>query len=105
MIFIETSIFTKEIIRLLPDGDYRVLQQQLIVNPALGVLIPNSHGLRKMRFGIQGSGKRGGLRVIYYWDVAQETIYMLLPYRKSEKEDLSRDQIKVLSQWVEACLE
>lgn len=105
MIFIETSIFTKEIHRLLPDDDYRELQHALLIHPDSGAIIPASNGLRKMRWTIPGKGKRGGLRVIYYWDVAQEKFYMLLPYRKSEKEDLSKDQIKILSQLVKEWLQ
>ncbi len=47
-----------------------------------------------------GGGKRGGLRVIYFWDKDGETIYMLLVYPKSEQEDLTPTQLRILSKLV-----
>lgn len=66
MVFIETSIFTRDIQRLLPEENYRQLQTALMLRPELGERIPGSSGLRKVRWGVPGEGKRGGLRVIYY---------------------------------------
>jgi len=96
MVIIETPLFTKLIQDMLPDEDYRLLQQTLLLRPEAGVLIRGGGGLRKIRWNLPGSGKRGGLRIIYYWDVPQETIYMLLPYRKSRRDDLTPVQLKVL---------
>jgi len=95
MIFIETSIFTKEIRKLLQDESYRQLQAILMLRPEAGSLIRGSGGLRKIRWNLPGSGKRGALRVIYYWD-PPDTIFMLFPYSKTEQEDLTPDQIKLL---------
>ncbi|MDJ0762886.1 MAG: hypothetical protein QNJ97_07855 [Myxococcota bacterium] len=95
MIFVETSIFTKEIERLLPDEDYRMLQTSLMLRPDAGQLIRGSSGLRKVRWKYPGKGKRGALRVIYYWD-PPDRIFMLLPYRKNEQEDLTVNQLKLL---------
>jgi len=89
MVFIETPLFTKLIQDVLPDEDYRLLQQTLLLRPEAEVLIPGGGGLRKIRWNLPGSGKRGGLRIIYYWDVPEETIYMLLPYKKSKQDDLT----------------
>jgi len=77
MLFIETSIFTEEIDVFLKDEDYRSLQIALLFRPEQGALIPGSGGLRKLRWGFHGKGKRGGCRIIYYWDKKLETIYML----------------------------
>ena len=66
MIFIETSLFTKEIQRLLPDESYRMLQAVLMLRPDAGSVIRGSGGLRKIRWSVPGSGKRGALRVIYF---------------------------------------
>ena len=96
MVFIETPLFTKLIQDVLPDEDYRLLQQTLLLRPEAGALIPGGGGLRKIRWNLPGSGKRGGLRIIYYWDVPEETIYMLLPYKKSKQDDLTPAQLKVL---------
>lgn len=105
MIFIETSIFTKEVQALLPDDSYRELQQALVVRPAAGSIIPDSDGLRKIRLKLPGTGKRGGVRVIYYWDVPENTIYMLLIYKKSRQKDLTHNQLKLLSKLMKEWLQ
>ena len=68
MIFIETSVFTREIKDLLPDEEYRMLQTALMFRPDAGDIIRGGGGLRKVRWNLPGRGKRGALRVIYYWD-------------------------------------
>lgn len=55
----------------------------------LGATIPHSGGLRKVRWSIGDRGKRGGVRAIYYWVVAQDQILMLFIYPKSEQDDLT----------------
>jgi len=67
MMIIETSIFTRQVLALLDDDEYRRLQTVLVVHPEVGVIIPGSGGLRKLRWGAKGRGKRAGVRVIYYW--------------------------------------
>jgi hypothetical protein len=103
MIFIETSVFTKEIERLLPDESYRMLQSVLMLRPEAGSVIRGGGGLRKIRWSLPGSGKRGALRVIYYWS-PPDTLFMLLPYRKTEQEDLTPDQLKLLRKLVKEFL-
>jgi hypothetical protein len=66
VIFLETPVFTRQIKDLIDDEEYRLLQARLIANPDAGDLIPRSGGLRKIRVGVAGRGKRGGARVIYY---------------------------------------
>ena len=104
MLFIETPIFTKLVSELLPDDDYRKIQLALILRPEAGKIIPSSSGLRKIRWKIHGSGKRGGLRLIYFWDVQEDTIYMLLIYKKSKQEDLTQNQLKTLRNLVKELL-
>ena len=104
MLFIETPIFTKLVKNLLPDDDYRKLQETLLMRPEAGALIRGGGGLRKIRWRISGQGKRGGLRVIYYWDKLEDTFYMLTVYKKSKKEDLTRSQLQVLHQLVKEWL-
>lgn len=104
MVFIETPVFTKLVKDLLPDEEYRKLQEALLLRPESGSLIPNGGGLRKIRWGISGSGKRGGMRVIYYWDTPDDTIYMLTVYKKSAQENLTPGQLKLLRRLVEEWL-
>ena len=77
------------------------MQEALWVNPIQGALIPGSGGLRKVRWQLPGKGKRGGIRVIYYWYSPAVQIYMLLAYGKSEQENLTPQQLKVLKTLVE----
>jgi hypothetical protein len=76
MQFIETSIFTRQVVALLTDDEYRELQITLSVHPKSGVIISQSGGLRKIRWSRAGRGKRGGVRAIYYWIVAKDQILM-----------------------------
>lgn len=103
MIFIETSIFTKEIKRFLPDDEYRQLQTDLMLRPEAGKLIKGSGGLRKIRWNLPCKGKRGGLRIIYYFDLP-DMIYMLLAYKKTEQDDLTPIQIKILKNLIKEWL-
>lgn len=101
MVIVETSVFTKQIQKILADEAYRYLQAELANRPDLGAIIPGSGGLRKVRWGLTGQGKRGGIRVIYYWVVAQERLLMLLVYPKNMQDNLSPAQLKLLRQTVE----
>jgi mRNA-degrading endonuclease RelE of RelBE toxin-antitoxin system len=103
MIFIETSIFTKEIQNLISDNNYRMLQTALMLRPDAGSLIRGSGGLRKIRWNLPGIGKRGALRIIYYWN-PPDTIFMLFTYKKTEQEDLTPEQVKLLSGMVRELL-
>jgi len=96
MLFIETPIFTKLASDLLPDDEYRIVQQALVLRPEVGKIIPGSGGLRKIRWSIRGRGKRAGLRILYYWDIPSDIIYMLLIYKKTKQDDLTQNQIKLL---------
>ena len=98
--FVETPIFTREVRRLLPDEAYRELQWALVFRPTQGVVIRGSGGLRKLRWGAAGRGKRGGIRLIYYWNAAEEAFYMLYVYAKGVRDDLTPVQLKLLRQAV-----
>ena len=74
IVFIETPIFTKLTRDLLSDDYYRNLQRMLLLRPDAGDIIQGSGGLRKIRWNIPGHGKRGGLRIIYYW------MFLMIPY-------------------------
>jgi hypothetical protein len=100
MKFIETTIFTRQIQELMVDEEYRLMQETLLVRPELGSIIPGSGGVRKVRWSSQGRGKRGGSRVIYYWAVNDETLFMLVAYSKSSQENLTQSQIQTLKTMV-----
>ena len=101
MVFVEFPNFTKRVTELLDDEDYRRLQAALIANPELGDLIRGTGGLRKARWSAKGRGKRGGVRVIYYWLRKRYQVLMLLIYPKSARDDLTADEQKLLAKLVE----
>lgn len=95
MIFIETSLFTTRIVKLMDDDDYRELQKHLGEHPDSGAVIVGSGGVRKIRWSGSGRGKRGGSRLIYYWNYGDK-ILMLYAYLKNEREDLSPEQVALM---------
>jgi mRNA-degrading endonuclease RelE of RelBE toxin-antitoxin system len=96
MVFKETTVFTKQVEQLLDAESYRLLQMKLVVDPEAGALIPGTSGLRKIRWQGSGRGKRGGIRAIYYWATRDDVVLMLLAYPKSERDDLTAEQKKLL---------
>ena len=70
------------------DEEYLVLQGYIAAYPSAGKVIPGSGGIRKLRWGRSGSGKRGGLRIIYYYKTTVGRIWLLTVYAKSEAEDI-----------------
>ena len=92
----ETSIFTKEITRILTDDEYKALQNYLIAQPKSSAVIKNSGGLRKVRWKVKGRGKSGGIRTIYYYQEEVSLLLMIYVYEKSKTEDLTPKQIEML---------
>jgi hypothetical protein len=88
-------------VHLLSDEEYRSLQLALVFRPQQGKVIQGSGGIRKLRWFARGSGKRGGLRIIYHWDRRAERLYLLRAYRKSRQDDLTPEQLKVLRRLVQ----
>ena len=99
MVIKETSIFTKQIQRLVSDDEYSEFQNDLIENPELADIIKKSGGIRKVR--MAGKGKSGGARVLYYWIKDEDQIFMLLAYAKSDIDNISDAQSEILRKLVE----
>ena len=100
MRFVETTVFTRRITEILSDENYRLLQQALLRRPEQGNLIEGTKGLRKIRWKEAGRGKRGSLRIIYFWHSGREMFLMLYVYRKNEQEDLTAKQKETLARAV-----
>ncbi|KIC88204.1 type II toxin-antitoxin system RelE/ParE family toxin [Pantoea agglomerans] len=103
MLFIETPVFTEDVKELLSDDEYREFQQFMADNPGWGDVIQNTGGLRKVRWAAKGKGKRGGVRVIYYYKVSESQIRLLLIYKKGVQDDLSEDEKHLLRALNEGC--
>ena len=82
----------------LSDEHLRLLQGELLREPSCGDVIRETGGFRKMRFALLGGGKRGGLRVIYLDIPEYFTLYLMLAYPKSEKDNLSSAECGELRQ-------
>jgi len=101
MIIVETPIFTKQLLSVLSDDEYRQFQQALLEQPDTGMVIPGSGGLRKLRWAAKGRGKRGGVRVVYYWFSTRGIILLLSIYPKNVQDDLTIHQLKQLKKVIE----
>ena len=80
----------------------RVLQQSLISDPEAGDVIPGSGGVRKLRWGAAGRGKRGGLRVIYFLRLRSDEIWMLTLYAKNVADSIPAKVLKKIREEIDA---
>jgi mRNA-degrading endonuclease RelE of RelBE toxin-antitoxin system len=104
MEFIEAPAFTRHLARYLDDEQYRGLQDTLASTPELGAVIPGTGGFRKLRWGDvrRGKGRRGGLRIIYYWFDNQNQIWLMTIYDKDEAVDLTAEERRMLKAAIDA---
>ncbi len=96
--FIETPFFTKVISRYLDDDEYSKLQHFLNEQPEAGAIVPGSGGVRKVRWGSEGRGKRGGLRVIYYLRSGRGELWMLTIYGKNVRASIPAHILKKMKE-------
>jgi hypothetical protein len=90
MSVVETPEFLSATRRLMSDEERMLLVDYLAYNPTAGDLIPGTGGVRKMRWGLEGRGKRGGARVIYFHHNAGTPLFALAAFAKNEQADLSQ---------------
>lgn len=102
MEFIESSGFSSVRENYLDDQQLNLLQLYLIDSPDAGKIVKGSGGVRKLRWGYGGQGKRGGLRIVYYWSVEKRQILLLTVYRKNEATDISKEAIKTMRKIVKS---
>jgi len=100
--FVETKLFTKLVQEYLSDDEYAALQQSLIVNPEAGDVIPGSGGVRKLRWGVEGRGKRGGLRVIYFLRLRNDEVWMITLYAKNVADNIPAKVLKKIREEIDA---
>ena len=93
---VETPTFIRRAERLLSEGERNELIDFLAGNPMAGDVIPETGGVRKVRYAARGKGKRGGVRVIYYLLDEGTPLYALLIYGKGKQDNLTPDQKRVV---------
>ena len=100
MTVVETAEFLRESKRLLTELQRADLVWFLGANPEAGEIIPETGGVRKVRWALAGMGKRGGARVIYYFRNGRMPIFLLSAYAKGRKENLSKAERNEMRQLV-----
>lgn len=106
-VFVELPAFARFRSDYFDDRGFRGLQTAMMSNPEAGDVIEGTGGLRKLRHGDprRGKGKRGGLRVIYYWLSAGRQFWLFTLYDKDELKDLSAEEKKALKGMLKVELE
>lgn len=101
-VFVELPAFERHRADYLDDEAFLRLQRFLMLNPEAGVVMPGTGGLRKVRFGDErrGKGKRGGLRVIYYWWDVGSQFWLFTVFDKDEMSDLTATERKTLKEMI-----
>ena len=99
--FIETKLFSRLVKDYLTDDEFRELQTALIDSPEVGDVIPNSGGVRKLRWRATGRGKRSGYRVIYFSRTAEEEIWFITIYPKNVADNISAGLLKKIRNEIE----
>jgi len=100
--FVETKLFTELVLHYLSDDEYAAMQQFLVANPEAGDVIPASGGVRKLRWGVAGRGKRGGLRVIYFLRRRNDEVWMLTLYAKNVADNIPAKVLKKIKEAIDA---
>ena len=100
MTVVETGRFLKDADRLMPEAERAELVEFIAANPESGDLIPETGGVRKLRWALPGGGKRGGARVIYYFHNESLPVFLLAAYGKSEKANLTKAERNAIGKLV-----
>ena len=101
MEFIEATLFTKYVYSYLSDDEYLGLQSYLLQFPESGKVVPGSGGVRKLRWAMTGTGKSGGVRVIYYFKKQDDEIWLLTIYSKNETENIPAHILRKIAEEIQ----
>lgn len=99
---IETASFIKQSSALWCEDEVNALKYYLAYNPLSGVEIPGTGGLRKLRWQLSETGKRGGARVIYYYYNESAPLYLVMAYSKAKQENPTPSAMAILAKLAEA---
>jgi|SRR5579863_3132391 len=97
---VEMTMFLRSSAKVWSDDERSDFVDYIAANPHAGDIIPDTGGLRKVRWGRQGSGKRSGVRAIYFYHSQDIPLFLITVYAKAEQEDISPDQKRVMRDFV-----
>ena len=100
MTVVETERFLKDTKSLASDSERAELVAFVGANPEVGEIIPETGGVRKVRWALPGKGKRGGARVIYYYHSERLPVFLLAAYAKNQKANLSKAERNAMKRLV-----
>ncbi|HWD59565.1 MAG TPA: type II toxin-antitoxin system RelE/ParE family toxin [Stellaceae bacterium] len=88
----ETALFLRQAAAVWDEAERFAFTDFIARHPEAGDVIPGTGGVRKVRWSRSGSGRRGGVRVVYFFYDAEMPLYLLMVYAKSRRDDLSPDE-------------
>jgi hypothetical protein len=100
MTVVESERFLKDTKPLMSDAERAELVAFVGANPEAGEIVPDTGGVRKIRWALAGRGKRGGARVIYYYHSERLPVFLLAAYAKNEKANLSQAERNAIKRLV-----
>ena len=105
MTVVETVRFLRDTENLMPESDRARLVEFVGANPESGDVIPETGGVRKLRWALPGGGRRGGARVIYFFQSERLPVFLLAIYGKNEKANLSKAERNAMARVVPAIIQ
>ncbi|MDP3877037.1 MAG: type II toxin-antitoxin system RelE/ParE family toxin [Methylobacter sp.] len=99
--FVELPIFSRYAADYFSDDELADLQKSLVKNPKQGDVVQGTQGVRKLRWSRSGTGKRGGVRVLYYVQDNHGRIWLLTVYAKSARENIATSTLNALREMVD----
>ena len=94
----ETKLFIRQAADVWSDDDRENFVNFIAANPEVGDVIPETGGVKKVRWARSGTGKSGGARVIYFYHDPGRPLYLLMVYAKARQEDMSPTEKKQVRQ-------
>ena len=104
MTVVESSRFLRDSDRVLSEASRTQLVEFIADNPESGDVIPETGGVRKLRWALAGGGKRGGARVVYFFYNKSMPVFLLALYGKNEKANLTRSERNMMAKLVPALI-
>lgn len=93
----ETQLFLRQPGEVWSEEERFEFVDFIASNPEAGDVIPDTGGVRKVRWSRQGRGRRGGVRVIYFYYNPEAPLYLLMVYAKAAREDMTPGEKRTVS--------